>query len=322
MLRKCNLSITRLLYSMYLKKKFYFAAALKLTDSCNLQCSYCLSYEMNNILEMDSLLPFLEKYYRKGMRYVVLTGGEPFLYPNIEELYDYLLGKGFYISVNTNGQLIEDPIYRKLLLSSDEVAVSLDGKRSINDSNRGEGSFDKIIKTIEFLRKHNKKTRLSTVLTSESISDEFFDFFANIKKRYNVYLNFGILSNTGFADSGNVEKMLLDKKQVEKTMKLLVKYKRKYRWKEINNYLIEDFYRKKSLKCFSFNHFMYVNSDGNIYPCDSTVGNKKYCIGSLDMGISVRKNSMMCSHCRCQELFVFNYLYEKKHDFSSMIRFL
>ena len=43
----------------------------------------------------------------QGMLYLLLTGGEPFLYPGFRELYEKLAGMGLILSINTNGALID-----------------------------------------------------------------------------------------------------------------------------------------------------------------------------------------------------------------------
>ena len=48
------------------------------------------------------------------MLYLLLTGGEPFLWPDFWELYMYLSKKGFLISINSNGSLIDEGVIEQL----------------------------------------------------------------------------------------------------------------------------------------------------------------------------------------------------------------
>ena len=90
---------------------------LKLTPLCNLRCKMCGQRGDKGILkgefaanEAKSILP-LENYKklvdelapRKPVWY--LWGGEPFLYPDLIPLVKYIIDKGCFCSVNTNGRL-------------------------------------------------------------------------------------------------------------------------------------------------------------------------------------------------------------------------
>ncbi|MBQ8578710.1 MAG: radical SAM protein [Clostridia bacterium] len=44
----------------------------------------------------------------EGMLYLLLTGGEPFLWRDFRALYEALAGMGFVLSINTNGSLIDE----------------------------------------------------------------------------------------------------------------------------------------------------------------------------------------------------------------------
>ena len=47
-----------------------------------------------------------------GTLFILLTGGEPLLYPDFKELYIRLKEKGFILTINTNATLIDDETVR------------------------------------------------------------------------------------------------------------------------------------------------------------------------------------------------------------------
>lgn len=74
---------------------------------CNYDCSYCPSYihdnfsphtDINILKETVDKLALLKKPVR-----ISLTGGEPCVHPNIEELISYIREKQFWLSITTNG---------------------------------------------------------------------------------------------------------------------------------------------------------------------------------------------------------------------------
>jgi MoaA/NifB/PqqE/SkfB family radical SAM enzyme len=75
--------------------------------SCNLNCSYCSVKKRtkNFRIELDVIKDYVEKLISRGLKAVILTGGgEPLLYPWINELVEWLkYEKKLSIALITNG---------------------------------------------------------------------------------------------------------------------------------------------------------------------------------------------------------------------------
>lgn len=73
---------------------------------CNLSCPYCSVTHRTQRNELD--MGIIEKYVNdlrgRGLKAVILTGGgEPTLYPQINELFTFLFGQGLRVALITNG---------------------------------------------------------------------------------------------------------------------------------------------------------------------------------------------------------------------------
>ncbi len=123
-----------------------FIAEVDITDSCNLRCCHCYHFKdkaMSNKKterEEPSLEEWRKRFYelkRKGIRMIMLMGGEPMLRPDVVELADRMFP---FVETITNGtiRIPEDYDHR--------VFVSIDGMERTNDTIRGEGVFEKVIK--------------------------------------------------------------------------------------------------------------------------------------------------------------------------------
>jgi len=83
---------------------------ISLTNKCNKSCSYCPiekwrnKEEYPNLLTNERLIPLLENLNPKEWA-IELTGGEPALYPELNELLAWLETRGFSGVVKTNGSL-------------------------------------------------------------------------------------------------------------------------------------------------------------------------------------------------------------------------
>lgn len=87
---------------------------LELTPQCNLSCEMCyvrLSNEemaqKGRLRTLEEWIDLAEQMQQEGTLFVLLTGGEPLIYPKFRELYLKLQEMGMILTVNTNGSLID-----------------------------------------------------------------------------------------------------------------------------------------------------------------------------------------------------------------------
>lgn len=106
-------------------------ATFYLTAQCNLNCVYCEDFGAHRNAMQERPLPLDEarrvlRTIRSGMDCLILTGGEPLLVPELEELVRYAkLNLRFrHLTLLTNGSLLSGR--EKLLALLDRVVVSLD----------------------------------------------------------------------------------------------------------------------------------------------------------------------------------------------------
>lgn len=91
------------------------SGTLELTPLCNMNCDMCyvrLSPEElkvhGSLQSMDEWVRLAEEMADQGVLFLLLTGGEPLLYPRFRELYLKLMNMGFILTINTNGTLIDE----------------------------------------------------------------------------------------------------------------------------------------------------------------------------------------------------------------------
>ena len=119
---KQKISIENWLYQKAEKDKIPLSGTFELSPLCNFNCKMCYikmtTEEMKKcqeeVMTLEKWKEIADRARKEGMLYLLLTGGEPFLWPDFWELYDYLTELGFVISINTNGSLIDDRIIARL----------------------------------------------------------------------------------------------------------------------------------------------------------------------------------------------------------------
>jgi len=116
---------------------------ISVTDRCNFRCSYCMPKEVFDkdypYLPHSALLTFEEitrvarQFVAHGVRKVRLTGGEPLLRKNIENLIEQLAvlrtveGEPLDLTLTTNGALLARKAKALKAAGLQRVTVSLDG---------------------------------------------------------------------------------------------------------------------------------------------------------------------------------------------------
>lgn len=134
---------------------------IKPENKCNHNCNYCHyknsyldldEYNPNDEIPHDKMMEIIDDINYMGVKAVTFSGGgEPLLYPYIEEAMQKILNYGIDLSIITNGSLLAGK-KAELLSKAKWVRISVE---SVNDdeycSIRGirKGSFEQLCKNIE-----------------------------------------------------------------------------------------------------------------------------------------------------------------------------
>lgn len=103
------------LYTRAAQKRIPISGTFELLPVCNLDCKMCyVKRSMDEVRQMgglrsaDEWIALGRSAVDAGMLFLLLTGGEPFLYPEFRRLYTALHGMGLAIDINSNGTLIDE----------------------------------------------------------------------------------------------------------------------------------------------------------------------------------------------------------------------
>jgi mycofactocin radical SAM maturase len=143
----------------------------EITHKCNLHCVHCLSAssaESPGELSFEECRGIVDQLSELRVFEINFGGGEPLLKDWFLPLLEYIHGKGIVTCISTNGTALTDEAVAAFTASPlVNVQVSLDGATAeVNDSIRGQGSFDRIMKGIEQLAGRNIALSINTVVTS------------------------------------------------------------------------------------------------------------------------------------------------------------
>lgn len=97
------------------QKHIPVTGALELLPLCNMNCDMCYVRLSRSEMERQGRLRTVEEWVRlaeqmqkAGTVFLLLTGGEPLLFPDFKTLYRRLRNLGMILTINTNGTLLDE----------------------------------------------------------------------------------------------------------------------------------------------------------------------------------------------------------------------
>ena len=116
---------------------------ISVTDRCNFRCNYCMPKEVFNadypylkhadLLSFEEITRLASVFVAHGVQKIRLTGGEPLLRKNLEQLIEQLAalrtpeGTALDLTLTTNGSLLKRKAQALKAAGLNRVTVSLDG---------------------------------------------------------------------------------------------------------------------------------------------------------------------------------------------------
>ncbi|MCD7946096.1 MAG: radical SAM protein [Clostridiales bacterium] len=179
------------------ESKTPLGGSIELLPLCNMSCKMCYVHQSRaemdaegRMLTCDEWLRIAEEGTRMGLLLLLLTGGEPLLYPEFKRLYVGLSKLGIVLSVNTNGTLIDEEwadFFAKNGVR--RLNITLYGK---DDATYGAlcgnpRGFSQVMHAAELLRKRDVHFRFNCSVTPDNV-DQLPDLYG-IAKSFGVALS-------------------------------------------------------------------------------------------------------------------------------------
>lgn len=267
------------------------------TNRCNSRCRHCFYWKELNTKEKDLSLDEIFKFSMelKSLRWLTLSGGEPFLRDDIDEICKKFIEntriKQITIPTNCLLPLIIRDSAEKIAKLSEKVKISinlsLDGLEKTHDFIRGvEGSFKKVEETylqlIPLTEKYrNLSIRVNTTICNKNV-EEIERLGEYVKENFSRIAshNFEIMRGDpkdrefGPPSSKKVEELIpvLEKiwkgynffKDSNIKSKLVVSTKKKL----FNEYVKIMQTNIQPFDCYAGRFHMVLDSTGNVYFCE------------------------------------------------------
>lgn len=172
-----------------------------LTQQCQLNCCFC-SQGGAKCQDMDLLLAkrILRDLAEIGVGQIGFTGGEPLLYPHLEEIILFGADLGFSMSLITNGLLLDRFIESSILNCVKTIGISLHGKQDVHDRITGmPGSYNIVKKNLLCVRRRypDHKLTLNFTYSNQNDAPAELESVLNLAYEINATVNVARINEKG-----------------------------------------------------------------------------------------------------------------------------
>ncbi|MGM9537038.1 MAG: radical SAM/SPASM domain-containing protein [Candidatus Onthomonas sp.] len=174
--------LTSYLFSRASRARVPLSGTFELSPVCNFSCRMCYVRKTTQevaahdrpMVPLERWLEIAREAREQGMLYLLLTGGEPFLWPDFWTLYEQLIQMGFLISINTNGSLIDKAAIQRLRRNPPtRINITLYGAsdETYYSLCRARGVFSRVDQAITGLKEAGLLVKLNGSLTPQNAHD-------------------------------------------------------------------------------------------------------------------------------------------------------
>ncbi len=233
------------------------------TEKCNYNCIGCWagSYDQAKTMSFETIDRILTEAKEMGIYFIVLSGGEPTLYPHFFDILKKHNDMAFMFY--TNGSMITEKFAEKLADAGNAVpCISVEGFKEKTDWRRGKGAWDRVMKAMDNMKKVGVPFGYSITETSQNVeevlSDEFIDFMVNKGAKIAWYFQYIPIGRTP-----DVNLMLTPQQRMHS-------YERIHEVRSTKPLFAADFWNDGPYTggCLAGGRrYLHITADGGIEPC-------------------------------------------------------
>ena len=269
------------------------AVLAELSHRCPLQCPYC-----SNPLELDSRNKELDtatwcrvfsEAAKMGMHQVHLSGGEPTVRFDLEDIVHHCTKVGLYTNLITSGVLLDEKRIASLKKAGlEHVQISFQDTENENADRIGgfKNGHQKKLEAAKWVREAELPLTVNAVVHRQNI-DHVSDFIqmaqdidaARIEIAQVQYYGWALVNRAAFIPTPQ---------QLDRTTKIVEKARSDLKGKLEIDYVVPDYYAKRPKNCMGGwgRRFLNVSPQGLVLPCHAA-----QCITHLKFD-SVKKHSL------------------------------
>jgi Fe-coproporphyrin III synthase len=152
-------------------------SAIVVTYRCNAHCTMCNTWQFPT-KPAEEFEPALLRKLPYGMGRVNITGGEPLIREDLDEIVEILAPRARRLEISTNGWFTDRLVAIGRRHPEITVRISLEGLAPTNDRIRGlEGGFDRALRSFHGLREAGVKDLGFAVTIQDGNADDILNLY-------------------------------------------------------------------------------------------------------------------------------------------------
>ncbi|RJR42391.1 MAG: radical SAM protein [Desulfobacteraceae bacterium] len=231
---------------------------------CNMNCSHCCNMrfaEKERKLTVADLRDFSEQADALGLAQVNISGGEPLLFRDLDEIVRAIDPSRFHISISTNGLFLDERKAIHLInIGVDKVKISLD---SLNETvylqtRRQDGAYEKAKESLHIAKSAGLQVSVQTVISHQTARTKATEQLAEFCQMNGF--NFDIMIAKAIGRWEGKEEVLIDHEDAAHLVELRNRYSLVQRD-------VFPSYGESSGGCVAVLKTLHLTKYGDILPC-------------------------------------------------------
>ncbi len=232
---------------------------------CNLSCTYCNEYDdISKPVPIEVMKERIDHLHRLGTTIVTISGGEPLLHPELDDLIKHIRSKGIITGMITNGYLLTaERIQRLNRAGLDHMQISIDNVMPDEVSKK---SLKVLDKKLQLLSEHAEFHVNINSVVGGGIHNPHDALVVGRRARV-----LGFTSTVGIIHDGDGQLRPLDDNARDVYLKMKAMERRHY--SRLNWFQDNIAYGKPNdWKCRAGARYLYIDEEGLVHYCSQQRG--------------------------------------------------
>lgn len=293
------------------KEVYTKALCLNIAHDCNIRCGYCFAstgdyHGGRKLMPLEvakGAIDFLLETSGSRKRLELdFFGGEPLMnFDVIKEAVKYgrerqkEFNKRIGFTITTNGTLLNEEAAEFFNENMDNVVISIDGRKTVNDKMRrfpdGRGTFDEILPKIkDFVDSRGDKSYYIRGTFTANNLDFSEDVIFLADQGFKEISIEPVVAEESRAYALKEEHLPFIYEQYEKLSEKYLQYQEEGKGFRYYHFLMDldggPCVYKRVSSCGSGVEYFAVTPDGELYPCHQFVGREEYLMGNIKDGVT------------------------------------
>jgi len=232
---------------------------------CNLDCGYCNEYDdVSKPIPLEEMKSRVAHLHRLGATLITISGGEPLLHPELDEIIAHIRSFGIMAGMITNGYLlVPERIQRLNRAKLDHLQISID---NVMPDDMSKKSLKVLDKKLQMLAEHAEfHVNINSVVGAAVRNPE--DAYVIAKRA----LSLGLSSTVGILHDGHGQLQALTGTVQDVFWRIRKLQKRSYaRLNQFQEAIAKG--QPNNWRCRAGARYLYVCEDGLVHYCSQQRG--------------------------------------------------